>query len=417
MVQVLPETSNSNIWQQAARDASVGYFEGKKIADSREKERQKKALFAAATDENLTPMDRTKAMTRYIGEHGEVGDIIKYQKEQNRLKYSNEVMDLLNGRNTNQNPEGNGQNTGTDLANIGNQPPANNAPPVGNPPQNDQQIQNAQDLFNGKPKVSPEAINTALFNLAQYDPPGAKVISDALGRKQKDEIAQKNQDLKERKLDQDAEQFRVNKIIPIQEHAMETIKSTNTVLKATNDQLAAVQADTTGIWSMANLSKLLRDAGHETLADAVQSEGGAAMVTAGKEIFTGGFKRAFGSKPIGIEFNAFEAMLAQVGRKKEVNEMVIKSIQAEYQIANEVAKYQMQLLKDNPNIGPVELNTATFEYEEQVTDRVFKEWEGYRDRAIESMKQKSSWFGKGVPDKKEAPKEENKAQSWQDLWK
>ncbi len=399
MVQVLPETSNQNIWQQAARDATVGYFEGTKIKESREKERQKKALFAAATDPNKTPIDRTKAMEQYVGEYGEIGDVIKFQKEQGRMSAMNNIKELLGRKN---NPQATTGNLG-----LGGE--QNNGPPPAT----------AENLGLGNnqqqaPIDNRKLIDDALLDLTQYDPASARTISDVLNRDQKADIAQQNQDIKKRTLDVKEEQFRQNKIIPIQEKAATTIKRTNGLLKAGSDQLAAL--DSTGVWSAANISQVLSAAGYDTAAKAAQSEGGAIFKTAGKEIITGGLKEAFGARPLGIEFQAYEDMQAQIGRKKEVNELAIKSIMAEPTIQNEVAKYQMQLIADNPNISPIELNTKSFKYEEEVTDRVFKEWEEYRDRALESMKQKSSWFGLGktpTQQKKETPQPE----SWKDLWK
>ena len=412
MVQVLPETSNSNIWQQVARDVTTGISQGYEQG-------KKNALIHAINDPNASPIQRATAEEQYLAKFGKPDDLIKFRREQGRVQAFNDVNNLINPQNVNPAATQGGGNPPAEKAPlpVENQIPGNSNPTAGAPPVTAENLMQPNESQGAQ--TDPKALEKALFNLAQYDPPAAKAFSDILGRQQKQQIAQENQNLKERKIAVDQEHFRQNKILPMQEKAIDTIKNTNVVLKATNDQLAAIQADQTGIWSKANMSRILSDAGHENLARAVESEGGAAFKTAGKEIFTGGFKRAFGSKPLGIEFHAFDQMLAQIGRKKEVNELTVKSIQAEYEIANEVAKYQMQLLQENPDISPIELNNQTFKYEEEVTDRVFDEWTQYRDRALESVKEKSSWF---QPKKRnyETAKEEStqsQPQSWQDLWK
>jgi len=178
----------------------------------------------------------------------------------------------------------------------------------------------------------------------------------------------------------------------IQKDSLSTIKSSNSTLKAFDDQLSVV--DKTGVFSKANLSKWLTDHGFETLGRAAQSEGGAIFATAGKEIITGGLKSAFGARPLGVEFAAFESMLAQVGRSPEVNKLAIKSLKLPYEIDNDVARFKMNIIAKNPNITPVELNSAAYLYGEEVRDQKISAW---RQEVNDTMRKVGGQMPQEVP--------------------
>lgn len=183
-----------------------------------------------------------------------------------------------------------------------------------------------------------------------------------------------------------ARQQQISQVLPIQQEAIKEIKATELSLKAFDDQLASVEKGEVDPFSGANFSKYLKSKGYDTLAQAFQTKGGALFATAGKEVITGGLKQAFGAKPLGVEFEAFENMLPQAGRNKEVNKLVIKSLKVPLTIDNEIAKFKMQQIKENPNISAIELNSKAFDYGEQVRDIVKADWEQEVRAALESQR-------------------------------
>lgn len=199
------------------------------------------------------------------------------------------------------------------------------------------------------------------------------------------------------KTGQKKESERVSQILPIQKDAMTIAKSTDLSLRAFDDQLAAVQANKVGPLSGANLSKYLKERGFsDAISDAFQTPGGALFNTAAKEVVTATLKPAFGARPLGMEFEAVVDMLAKTGRPKEANELVIKSLKIPAKIDNEVSKFTMKMIRDNPNIGAIELQSAAFDYREQVTDILKAQWDQDIKAAMEKgnvNRQPMSLFG------------------------
>jgi hypothetical protein len=207
------------------------------------------------------------------------------------------------------------------------------------------------------------------------------------------------------------QQFHQKQLLPIQQDAEKTIKSSNIAKKALEDQLSVINE--TGQFSKANLSKFLRDRGYERLAAAAQSEGGAIFATAGKEIITAGLKNAFGARPLGIEFQAFDQMLAEVGRSPEVNKLAINSMLVPIQIENDIAKFKMNLINENPDISALQLNSEAYKYGEAITDQYLNAW---KQQVRETMNRPKQGFFGSFFSKQNSSQNASKP-SLEDIWK
>jgi len=372
MVQVLPETSNQNIWRDIASQAFEGYEEARS-------EKAKSELFRAANDETLSPMDRSKAMVQYIGKHGKVEDLIKFQKEQGRQKALINFENLLRGgqqenvQNPNQNAPTGVQNPGVDLNNIGN-PPANGSPQMNGP------IQNAEQLFNAPGKIKPpqEVLNKALLNLAQYDAPMAKTIGDIFGREQKEEIAAKNQAIKEKEiaLKERSQEFKeeetrrkerkenAEKIDVIQETSSKALKAAEKQLQSIDTISELNDAGQLNALSAANISELLSTSENpimKLIGKAIQTPAGAAFKTAAKQLFTG-LKDLWGAKPTENETKIYTAMHAEVGRNKLANDASLTLLRQPLEQEVEEHNFTQKLIGENPDITVRELQYQRFNH-------------------------------------------------------
>ena len=184
------------------------------------------------------------------------------------------------------------------------------------------------------------------------------------------------------KAGEDREKRREKYVIPIQKYSNEMIKSTENTLHSLDDQLKVVKADKVGTFSGANISKYLKEKGWSSaIYEKFQTPEGALFATAGKEIITATLKPAFGARPLGMEFEAVVDMLAKTGRSKEANEIVIEALKIPAKIDNQVAKKTMEFIKNNPNVSAIELQSAQYEFREQVTDSLKEDW----DQKMSSM--------------------------------
>lgn len=243
--------------------------------------------------------------------------------------------------------------------------------------------------------------------------------ADALQRKN---IAQQKRQDQQQQFQSKKEETREKQILPIQESAMQTVEKTNTQLNALNSQMQAVQAGSVSPFSKGNLAKLLRATGHDVLASAAESEGSAIFKTAGKEVIAGGLKDAFGGRPAIVEFEAYNAMLPEVGRNKKANELAIFSIQVPLIIKNEMAKFKLDQIKNNPGISPIQLNNETHQYGEQIKDQVYAEWKNILNDALKISQEDNSqkWWQKNFGQKNQTPAQNNTQggeESLEDIWK
>lgn len=173
MVQVLPETSNSNLYLDSFRrtfaNAQEGYSEGKK-----------QALLDSIGDPNATPVQKASAQEKFIRQFGKADDLIKFQKEQGRQKAIMGIEQLLNPQPVQQQQQ---QQQVDPL--TGQQQQPNQPINADNLMQGQQQ---APQIAQQAPEVNPQALDKAILGLAQYDPQAANAVSGILDRRQKDKI-------------------------------------------------------------------------------------------------------------------------------------------------------------------------------------------------------------------------------------
>lgn len=241
---------------------------------------------------------------------------------------------------------------------------------------------------------------------------------------QKERLDMQNSNRQDQQFQHKVETEREKKVLPIQESAMQTIEKTSNQLNALKSQMLAVRQGSVSPFSKANLANLFRATGHEILAAAAETQGSAIFKTAGKEVIAGGLKDAFGGRPAIVEFEAYNAMLPEVGRNKKANELAIFSLQVPLIIKNETAKYKLDLIKNNPTISPIQLNNEAYQYSEQIKDQVYSEWKNILNDALKISQEESSqnWWKKTFGQSKSAPENTStKAQGGkppiEDIWK
>lgn len=240
-----------------------------------------------------------------------------------------------------------------------------------------------------------EAIPTArLQQLLQQadnagDKGGVKRINSELKRRDTETKAEAIKDAAKISSDTKIELHNQTKVLDIQQDSEKTVESSSKALTAFNNQLAVVQK--TGVLSRANFSKMLKDQGFTALGNAVQSGEGALFDASGKEIVGAGLKEAYGSKPLGVEFDAYMNALAQPGRDPKVNELTIQGLKLPYEIKNAIARFKMDLIADNPNISPIVLNSAAYRFGEDYRNQAIDAWEQtVRDTLNPEVRQKST---------------------------
>lgn len=163
-----------------------------------------------------------------------------------------------------------------------------------------------------------------------------------------------------------------NQVLPIQQKAIENYKAAETTSFALDNMLASVKNRDVGIWSEANLSKILEEAGYPTLALAAQTQGTALFKTNAKTIFAGA--REIFPKMTNYDAKVFEQMMPSVGRDETANEVSIETLKFPQQAKMEEAKFVMNVLSQNPDISAIELNSKTFNHMQDFKDKLYNEW-------------------------------------------
>ena len=273
--------------------------------------------------------------------------------------------------------------TGLQLGNLG-----------GQPLQQDDQMQGMQqpeDPINAMRAQADSLQKKALKVSLAGDVPTSNKLQNEANQLRQDIRAEQENRAKRYSADVKAKQDTVKLIMPIQAKALETQKSTNTVLNAFNNQLQLNATGKLGPASRANFSKFLKDKGFsDSIVNIFQSPEGALFNTQNKEIVSASLKTAFGAKPIGTEFEAFMDMLAKEGRVKEANELGIKSLMLPQQIDSEVATKTLQAIRENPEISPVQLQTLQYEFREEATNNLEADWEKEKERILQTSDPKNA---------------------------
>ena len=201
---------------------------------------------------------------------------------------------------------------------------------------------------------------------------------------------------------QRAKQQQLHEVLPIQQKAMESYKSSQDQMFALRNQLESVKNGDVSVWSSGNLSRMFEEAGYPTLALAAETEGVALFKTNAKTIFSGA-KEIFPGRVTNFDAGIFKEMMAQVGRNELANEVSIQTLMLPQEIKSEESKYTMQLLSENPNISALQLNSDVFNHMNEFRDKKYEEWHEKLDQwEISQKPQKRSIFQ--MPSSSEKPR-------------
>lgn len=379
MVQVLPETSNSNLYLDSFRrtfsNAQEGFEQGKK-----------QALLDSIANPNATAVQKASAQEKYLQQFGKPDDLIKFQREQGRQQAVIDIKKLLGGETLADNQAAQSQFPGNQNFNPNQEPVT------------------AENLMRPKPPVDPKAINSALLNLAQYDPQAANTIGGILDRKQKSELAKEKQALAteqfqyKKQQDEEARRFKNKEsLVTIQEDSMKGLQAGEKQLQSI-DTLDKIKGDVTA-FSGANLSDILGKIDNpavKAIGNLIQTPAGAAFKTASKAGFAG-LKELWGAKPTEFETKIYTDMHAQIGRSELANDASLTLLKQPLQKSIEENRFRLETIAENPDIDVQQLQTATYQHMKEYSKELKKEFdekvELWLNEDKERLDKTGGWFG------------------------